>query len=65
MGKYKVYWKECANRHGGVESCWVKVDARGYVDASNGGSAIRLVKGALGREHLNKYKCRDFKADKK
>lgn len=65
MSKYKVTWQECANRHGGLESCWVKVDARGHVNASTGGQAIRLVKSALGREHLSKFKCRNFKADKK
>jgi hypothetical protein len=65
MGRYKVYWYESANRHGGIESKWVKVDARGLVEANTGGQAIRLVKGALGNEHLRKYKCKDFKVDKK
>lgn len=63
--KYKVTWEECANRHGGVESCYVKVDARGYVEANSGWQAIRYVKGALPSGHLRKYKCRNFKADKR
>lgn len=65
MNRYKVSWEECANRHGGIESCYVKVDARGFVEARSGGQAIRYVKSALGREHLHKYKARNFKADKK
>jgi len=63
--QYKVYWEENANRHGGIESHWVKVEARGYVEANSGGQAVRYVKGALGRSHLGKFKCRNFKADKK
>ena len=63
--RYKVTWHESANRHGGIESRWVKVDAAGYVEANSGGQAIRYVKGALGRSHLNRYKCKDFKAEKR
>jgi hypothetical protein len=66
MNKYKVTWEEQSNRHGGIESSWNRVDARGYVEANSGGQAIRYVKGALkSTDHLRKYKCRNFKADKR
>lgn len=65
MNKYKVAWEECANRHGGMESCWVKVDARGLVEARNGHHAIRRVKEVLPQGHLRHFKCRNFKAEKK
>jgi hypothetical protein len=65
MSRYKVSWYENANRHGGPESRWVKVEARGSVEANSGGQAIRLVKSALKDGHLRDYKCKDFKAEKK
>ena len=65
MGKYKVYWQECSNRHEGIESCWVTAEARGYVDTYSGGKAISLVKQELGKTHLKRFKCKNFRADKR
>jgi hypothetical protein len=63
--RYKITWEEQSNRHGGIESSWNVVDAKGYVEANTGGQAIRFVKGALGSGHFKRYKCRNFKAVKK
>lgn len=64
MGRYKVYWSE-HDGHGGVESHWVQAEARGYVDTYSGGKAISLIKEQLGKVHLKRFKCKNFRAVKR